>query len=270
MNRTVVQPKLTSDRVFISIVTVCKNNKEGLIRTWESVLLQETNDWEWIVIDGVSVDGTISFLKELSDPKVTYISEPDEGLYDAMNKGIERSSGQYLLFLNSGDQLQNPGVINEIKHSAKQNRLPDFLYGDSYEMTLRNDLYYKRARTYRTLWYGMFTNHQAMVYKRSSIGHIRYRLEYPIGADYAFTAEMLLRSKATSCYIPISICIFEQGGLSYKNQKQGEEDQWHIRKNILRLSWLHRVLIKLLHVIIFQFKKSFPKYYEKVRFTYGK
>ncbi|WP_246310811.1 glycosyltransferase [Paenibacillus xylanilyticus] len=150
MNRTGVQPRLTSGGVFISIVTVCKNNKEGLIRTWESVLLQETNDWEWIVIDGVSVDGTLPFLNELSDPKVNYISEPDEGLYDAMNKGIERSSGQYILFLNSGDQLQNPDVINLIKHSAKQNNCPDFLYGDSYEMTLRKDLLYKRARTYRT------------------------------------------------------------------------------------------------------------------------
>lgn len=180
MNRAVVQPRLTSDGVFISIITVCKNNKEGLIRTWESVQLQETKDWEWIVIDGVSVDGTLSFLNELSDPKVNYISEPDKGLYDAMNKGIERSSGQYLMFLNSGDQLQNPNVINVIKHSATQNEFPDFLYGDSYEMTPFNDLRYKRARSYRTVWYGMFTHHQAMVYKRSSIGCIRYRLEYPI------------------------------------------------------------------------------------------
>lgn len=269
MNRAVVQPRLTSDGVFISIITVCKNNKEGLVRTWESVELQETKDWEWIVIDGVSVDGTLSFLNELSDPKVKYISEPDKGLYDAMNKGIERSSGQYILFLNSGDQLQNSNVINVIKHSATQNEFPDFLYGDSYEMTPFNDLRYKRARSYRTVWYGMFTHHQAMVYKRSSIKHIRYRLEYPIGADYAFTAEFL-RARARSCYIPIPICIFEQGGLSFTNQKQGEEDQWHIRKDILRVPWLLRILVKFLHVTIFRFKKSFPKYYEKVRFTYGK
>lgn len=257
------------DHYFFSIVTVCRNNKVGLIHTWESIISQEWSDWEWIVVDGNSDDGTQLFLDEVTDPRITYISEPDDGLYDAMNKGIELSSGQYILFLNSGDQLHNTNVLSLIQSVAEKNDYPGFLYGDSFEITPLENLLYKKARSHKTFWYGMFTHHQSMIYKTSNIRDIRYRHEYPIGADYAFTVELLNSGTATS-YIPYSICIFEQGGLSSTNHKQGEEDQWNIRKDILRLPWIFRFLIKLLHVLIFQFKKSLPKYYEKVRFTYGK
>ncbi|GAB6988091.1 glycosyltransferase family 2 protein [Paenibacillus pini] len=269
MNNAPLVIEVQREKESFSIVTVCMNNLEGLQRTWESVNIQELQEWEWIVVDGQSNDGTLLFLKSLQDSRVTYISEPDDGLYDAMNKGIELCSGLYILFLNSGDTLESRDVLRLLEEQAIRHQLPDILYGDSLELTDDQQLLYKKARSHRTIWYGMFTHHQSIMYLRSRIRNIRYRLEYPIGADYGFTAELMI-SGAVCVYVPIPVCIFEQGGISSVNHIRGETDQWYIRQHILRTSWLTRMMIRSLHFGVRVMKNKLPKYYKKVRFSYGK
>ncbi len=89
----------------LSIVTVVYNDKEGLRRTYQSLKSQPTLDYQWIIIDGVSTDGTVELIMSLDHPSLDWISEEDAGIYDAMNKGAERSHGKYLLFLNAGDEI---------------------------------------------------------------------------------------------------------------------------------------------------------------------
>lgn len=123
----------------ISIVTVCKNAKDALPRTMDSVLSQTYPAIEYIVIDGASTDGTLDLLKEYAqkirssrDSRLTthdfkWISEPDSGIYGAMNKGISNASGEYLLFLNAGDRLSDVGVIDDV---FRESRRSDIIYGD--------------------------------------------------------------------------------------------------------------------------------------------
>ena len=97
----------------LSIITINYNNLEGLKRTYESVVSQTCQDFEWIIIDGGSTDGSKEFIEEHQGQFAYWCSEPDKGIYNAMNKGIAKATGEYLQFLNSGDNLVDDKVIEE-------------------------------------------------------------------------------------------------------------------------------------------------------------
>ena len=99
----------------LTIITINYNNSEGLKCTVNSVLNQSFTDFEYVVIDGASKDDSVEFLQSIKSKNFEYISEPDTGIYNAMNKGIERAKGKYLLFLNSGDYLENENVLDIIQ-----------------------------------------------------------------------------------------------------------------------------------------------------------
>ena len=111
----------------LTIITINLNNSIGLRKTIESVISQTYNDFEYLIIDGGSIDGSVDVIKEYADRISYWFSEPDKGIYNAMNKGILKAKGQYLQFLNSGDYLVNKNVIENVFHE-----LPDcdLLYGN--------------------------------------------------------------------------------------------------------------------------------------------
>lgn len=214
---------MTTDRPLFSIVTITKNNARGLSSTCDSLQMQSCNDYEWIIVDGDSTDETILFLSK-EGFLGQCLSEPDRGIYDAMNKGIERSKGDYILFLNAGDRLSDPDILMTITKNIAVEK-PEFIYGDALE----TDGYYKKARTHEALDWGMFTHHQAMLYRRDRIGNLRYDIHYKIAGDYAFTRVFLDKIKKVS-YIPAAICIFETGGISQKNMRLGRIEQYKARQ----------------------------------------
>lgn len=258
---------------LFSIVTVCLNDKEGLIRTQQSIFSQTNSNYEWIVIDGVSRDGTKEFLEQLSGEECQWISEPDKGLYDAMNKGVEKAAGRYLLFLNSGDEFASPSVLQEVFNMMPRECLPDFIYGDSLERRRDGELIYKSARHHKYIWYGMFTHHQSMFYARNALGAIRYRSDYPIAADYALTSEMLSRQLAVPLNIvrvSSPICIFEGGGITSSsiNHFRGMKEQWRVGRNILKRSVFQCTQTAILHISKHIFLRVFPILHQRLR--YGK
>lgn len=209
---------------FVSIVTVTLNNLSGLQKTATSITSQTFKDFEWIIIDGVSTDGTNEFLKAC-DAQI--ISEPDNGLYDAMNKGIDKATGEYLLFLNAGDIFASNTTLDNIYNQANDDT--DFIYGDALEIYHGRDIY-KHARPHEFALSGMFTHHQSMLYRRATIENLRYNLGYKIAADYDFTLRFLNNVK-TIQHIPLPFCLFESGGLSERNAFKGRIEQFRIRKN---------------------------------------
>lgn len=102
-----------------SVVTVVRNDIEGLKRTWRSLATQTCSDFEWLVIDGASTDGTPEWLQALADERLRWISEPDRGIYDAMNKGIGRVQGEIVQFLNADDVLASPDVLSQVLKSHR-------------------------------------------------------------------------------------------------------------------------------------------------------
>ncbi len=144
----------------ISIITVCYNCKDDLRKTIESIKAQTYQEIEYIVVDGASTDGTKEILKEYSEDIDVCISEPDKGIYDAMNKGIKKSSSEWLLFMNAGDIFYNNYVLENV-FNFNIPASSDFIYGN-YDIVFGNG---KRERRVTDRSKGI-VHHQSSIYKR--------------------------------------------------------------------------------------------------------
>jgi len=231
--------------IQFSIITIVYNESDTIDSTLKSIISQSYNAFEYIVIDGKSTDGTTEIIKKYSNSIDYFISENDKGIYDAMNKGLSFCNGEYVIFMNGGDCFANEYVLEKIYSILKSsNNLYDFIYGDSIVKMKENKTYPKRARNHRYFWYGMFANHQAMVYSLSIIRNynLRYDLKYKISADYKFTLEFLQKSKSI-CYIPTAICLFSMDGISNQQKQLGLVEAQNARSEVLRYTKLQNSFI---------------------------
>lgn len=256
----------TDQNLTFSIITVTKNNLAGLRLTHKSLEEQISRRFEWIVIDGASEDQTTDFLKKTG---AKWISEPDEGPFDAMNKGIKAAQGTYLLFLNSGDALAAPDTLKKIEQTAEKK--PDFIYGDALETpdTRANGEtapFYKAAGRYKDLRRGMFTHHQAMFYSLEHIkGHnLRYSIIYDIASDYDFTARFLKTAKKI-IYAPLPVCLFQGGGISQQRARDGRREEYMIRERLNLTSQPENVWIYLRQTMAWKLRTRFPNLYKKAK-----
>lgn len=269
-NKAVKQSVLDKHFPLFSIVTITKDNCDGLKKTMHSVDAQTFTDFEWIVIDGKSTDGTLDILRERRSETRTaqnpfrFISEYDEGIYDAMNTGISEARGHYILFLNAGDELASPDILEIIEPCAVKK--PEFIYGDALEPLKNGKAELKSARRYKELPWGMITHHQAMFYRRHSIRDfkISYSLLYDVAADYDFTVRFLLHAKKIR-YIPKPICIFEQGGLSQKQAAKGRREQYIIREKLDMLPVHKNLWILFVQTLIWNIRRFAPPLYWALR-----
>lgn len=242
----------TKRPAFFSIITVTLNNRGGLERTWRSLEAQSCRDFEWIVIDGGSTDGTAEFLRD-----VAHVSEPDRGIFDAMNKGIDHANGEYVWFLNAGDEIAGADVLQEIFDSIEtQGARPDFVYGDAIE-----DRFYKSARVPNER--GMFTHHQAMIYAREKISALRYDITYKIAGDYDFT-QKFLKNAAQVLYCPFAFCVFETGGVSQQQAACGRVEEFKIRKS-LGMNILRNTMIFGRQTIAWIVRRHIPALYWRIK-----
>lgn len=216
---------------LFSVITITYNNRAGLFKTAKTVHAQTIDhaSFEWIIVDGGSNDGTQDDFPNYAATRI--ISESDDGLYDAMNKGIAAANGQFIIFMNAGDQFANRNSLQMIADQVRD--IPhdvDFIYGDSFESDGAGHYHYKRARSHRTILSGLFTHHQAMLYNRGSLGDLRYDLNYKIAADYDLTLRFFCRKPRRCEYIDQAICIFEGGGISQINVAQARAEQFQSRR----------------------------------------
>jgi putative colanic acid biosynthesis glycosyltransferase len=256
-------------QITLSIITVTLNNLDGLRRTSDSLAAQGDQDYEWIIIDGASQDGTPAYLETIQDQfPLNALSERDNGIYEAMNKGLKHANGAYVLFLNAGDTLVENKTLASLIEVLKTKR-PDFLYGDSLEP--REDKktpFYKPARSHTKIHYGMFTHHQAMIYARQMIEDhaLHYSVLYDIAGDYDFTARFLkLCAPEKILYWPHAICVFERGGISMQNAYEGRREQYIIRENLGMVSQGENVAIFIAQSLLWSIKRRFPDLYEKIK-----
>lgn len=239
--------------MIFSVITVTRNNLDGLKRTAQSLQAQSWQDYEWVVIDGASTDGTPAYLSALNDSRLSYISEPDNGIYEAMNKGTVKAQGDYLLFMNAGDTLANETILSRM--ATLTITQPDFIYGDSQE-----NGFYKKARSHNHIHYGMFTHHQAMLYRRNTWNDLRYDTNYKIAADYDATLRFLQRA-AQAAYVPFAVCDFEPGGISQRDVKTGRKEQFLSRRRNKVLSLPMNVSIYLAQMLAYQLRRHMPGLY---------
>lgn len=239
---------------LFSIITVTLNNLEGLGKTRQSLSEQSDINHEWIVIDGASTDGTVDYLEQ---DYIHFTSEPDSGIYDAMNKGIEQAKGKYIIFMNAGDCFANKSVLDHLRQAVEAHS-PDFIYGDSLEIT-GNVAEIKKSRHHTKIKQGMFTHHQAMVYKSAKLGGLRYNTSYKISADYDFTLRFLKNCENVS-YLPDPICLFQSGGISQQQVFLGRKEQFIIRGKV-GISPLYNIVIFAAQSGVYALRKLCPKLY---------
>lgn len=191
-----------------SIITINYNNRDGLRKTIETIVNQTCVDFEFIVIDGGSVDGSLEVIKEYADKIDYWVSESDNGTYDAMNKGIARSSGEYLNFMNSGDCFHAPTVLEMVKSYTE-----DIIFGDIYRMDTGEVKKFHEITSFYSLCVPEF-NHQAMFFKRKLFEMRQYDTSLKIVADWKFILQCIYLDNCTHRHMDLVIADYECGGIS--------------------------------------------------------
>jgi putative colanic acid biosynthesis glycosyltransferase len=234
------------------------------MRTRTSIASQSFRDFDWLIVDGASTDGTAQYAQSLDEPYVSVQSEPDSGIFDAMNKGLERATGEFVLFLNAGDTLVNNAVLECVASRLRRGDV-DFLYGDSLEAFGGDQLIYKVAKGHQRVTYGMFACHQTMFYRRSLIGAQRYDSRYLVSGDYAFTAQFLTKRPRIE-RVDQALCIFDVTGTSVSNQRRGRQENWKVQRDVLELSLLRRCAIRVAYICSALLANQVPVLYKMLRF----
>jgi glycosyltransferase involved in cell wall biosynthesis len=217
----------------VSVITITWNAAAVLESTIGSILTQTFTDYEYLIIDGGSTDGTLDIIRKY-EPKLGYwISEPDKGLYDAMNKGLRVAKGEYVWFMNAGDQLYDTHTLARVFEESEKGA--DVYYGDALyfnqdgqELGLRSRVTPHRLPehlTWKSLRYGMVVCHQAFVARRS-IAPL-YDLSHPYSADIDWEIRCL-RSARKIVNTHSVLCRYLTGGFSVKNHRESLLDRYRI------------------------------------------
>jgi glycosyltransferase involved in cell wall biosynthesis len=212
----------------LSVITIVYNNVKDIERTMLSILNQSYSNIEYIVIDGASNDGTLDVIKKYEDRIAKLISEKDKGIYDAMNKGLALATGDYVLFMNSGDEIYEPETVANIFATAPN---ADIYYGET-EMYDENWKSLGRRRhqapehfTWESFKYGMNISHQAIYIKRSLTEP--YNLQYKYSADIDWIIK--IAKKASSIVnTHLYVAKYLVGGMSKKKHRESLKERFQI------------------------------------------
>ena len=194
-----------------SIITINYNNKEGLEKTIQSILGQTSQDFEFIIIDGGSSDGSVDIIKQYANHIDFWVSEPDGGRYPAMNKGIKQAKGDYLNFMNSGDTFHSSTVLEDI---AKKNYTEDIITGGFYDQEKGiKHIIKPQEVTLLTMLKNTF-NHQATFIKRQLFNERLYDENYIIQSDAKFNYQSIIYDNCSVRIIDYIIANYDFNGIS--------------------------------------------------------
>ena len=196
----------------LSIITINRNNKYGLEKTIRSVIAQTCRDYEYIVIDGASTDGSADIIRQYEKKISCWISEPDQGIYNAMNKGILQAHGEYCLFLNSGDILYNAEALKNIR---------TYLDSDYPMISCRlmyqeqSDGYLPRQDFSFLTLIGSYLPHPSTLIQRKLFDQVGFYDErYAIIADFVFFFRAIVFHNIKYTVIDVPLTIFDRTGIS--------------------------------------------------------
>ncbi|MEA5141822.1 glycosyltransferase family 2 protein [Arcicella rigui] len=221
--------------IKLSIITITYNAEKFLKRTIESIVAQSNQDFEYIIIDGKSKDATLAIAKAYGERVNLLVSEPDKGLYDAMNKGLRLASGEFVWFMNAGDEINDSEVVaNLIQSLAETNA--DVFYGDTYFVEengtiqgLRSEITPHRLPKnlkWQDMNLGMLVCHQAFIARKSIAP---FYLENNLSADVDWEISCLKRAKKVQ-FLDIVVAKYLVGGISNKQLKRSLIDRYEVLK----------------------------------------
>jgi len=217
--------------MLFSIITVTYNASQWLERTIQSIISQSYPHIEYIIIDGNSTDGTLDIIKKHQSSISKYVSEPDSGLYDAMNKGLRLASGDYVWFINAGDTLYSDNIVQKIVNSLSSENLPDIIYGETQIVDEHSNLLAMRRLkapeklSWKSFNMGMLVCHQSLMVKKTVEG--LYDMKVRFAADYDWCIRCLKKAnKVLNTRLILSK--FLEAGLSAANRKESLKERYRI------------------------------------------
>jgi len=231
-----------------SIITVCFNAGEELKKTVDSVLTQSYPDVELIVQDGGSTDGSLQSLP--ADPRIRVVSKKDNGIYDAMNRALQRAQGRYLLFLNCGDYLYDKDVLLKTAREAALHPA-DILYGDLYRR-IQNSTDVAPDRITDFVCYRNVPCHQVCFYHKRLFAERGYDWgRYPVRADYEHFLYSYYVKKATTYHLPLTVSSYAGAGYSETKEHMAAAKEEH-RKITAHYQKHKAFLYRLLMILTLQ------------------
>lgn len=211
-----------NNKPLITVVTVVYNGEKEIEGTIKSVINQTYPHIEYLVIDGASKDKTVDAIKKYEDKITWWVSEPDKGIYDAMNKGIERASGEWILFMNAGDYLFSDTSVAEMFDTDADYSAYDVVYGDA-EFRLKTFSYIKQAMEAAPDRFMPFS-HQAAFTRTSAAKRQKFGTVYKIASDTEFFMKLSMNGSVFK-RIPVIVCSYDAHiGLSVRNEVQRSKE----------------------------------------------
>lgn len=220
--------------MLISIITITYNAEQFLERTIQSILAQTDQDFEYIIVDGKSKDDTLQIAKKYKNRVNQLISEPDKGLYDAMNKGLKLAKGDFVWFVNAGDEINDSKAVARIAQSVTKQT--DVLYGDTYFVNNQGEIQGLRSEItphrlpkdlkWQDMKLGMLVCHQAFIARKSITPMY---MENNLSADIDWEIECLKRAKKVH-YLNFVVAKYLTGGVSNQQLKRSLLDRYEVLK----------------------------------------
>jgi len=212
----------------LSIITIVYNNVRDIERTIQSVINQTYKKIEYIVIDGASTDGTLDVVNQYQDHISKIVSEPDKGIYDAMNKGLALATGDYILFMNSGDELYDQKTVEAVFAAAPWADIyygETEMYNDDWESLGRRRHEVPEEFDWKSFKYGMSISHQAIYIKKSIT--VPYDLQYKYSSDIDW---IIKAAKKASNIVNVHryVAKYLVGGMSKKKHRESLKERFKI------------------------------------------
>lgn len=234
----------------LSIITINYNNAEGLRKTLASVAAQTYRDIEHIIVDGGSADGSVDVIKEYENTirqsvtidqsaiQIKWVSEPDKGIYNAINKGIQRATGEYIQILNSGDLLAADDAIEQMMEALARHNYPELLYGNAVDVNNGKRLSshgpgieYSLLSLYRATY-----PHDSTFFKRELFSAERYGLydeNLKIVSDWKLYLQAVGLGNVKPVYVDIDVALFDVHGISSTNKELDARERRQVLEELL-------------------------------------
>lgn len=246
----------------VSVITITYNAERFLKNTIESIISQSNKEFEYLIVDGGSKDGTPDIIRQYANthyssfaeaearepelcPQICWISEPDKGLYDAMNKGLCLAKGDFVWFINAGDKIFDEDTLQAVVDTISQNPSCDVVYGQTIIIDEEENICGERHKiapknlTYKSLLNGLVVCHQSILVRNDIAPE--YDIQYRISADYDWVCKVLAKSRQ-NCYIDNYLSRFMIAGVSTQQRKKSWMERYCIMRKHFGLPatlWAH-------------------------------
>lgn len=227
--------------MILSIITINRNNAVGLEKTMRSVAAQDCGDFEYVVIDGASTDGSVEMIRSFEaslGERLKWVSEPDKGIYNAMNKGIGKASGEYLQFLNSGDSLVSDDITLRMTEALKSKEYPPILYGNMLKdmsdgKILRDKGFAGKSISFLGFYTGSLNHPSSYIKKSLFEKYGRYDENLKIVSDWKWFLQSIILGGEKPLYADMDVTLFDMNGISEKNKSLDKTERRRVLNELI-------------------------------------